>query len=227
MEIEFWKPVKDYEGLYEISSLGRCYSARTNKILSPSKKATYDQYLLSNGKQKQCSAHVLVLQAFIGDRPDGLVINHIDGNQKNNCISNLEYCTQSENVKHAYRIGLRSQKGEENNHSKLTEIEVVAILDSVKAGNLKHNEIAKKYNIAISTLSAVIHGKVWPQFDRTGIKCNYSKSLTADDVQEIRIALKKGTKQSELAAKYNVARSSISGILNKRSWTALPEPVYD
>ena len=62
--------------------------------------------LSKNGKYKPTKVHKLVAAAFIGPRPEGLEINHIDGDHQNNAASNLEYCTQSENMKHAVRLGL-------------------------------------------------------------------------------------------------------------------------
>ena len=62
--------------------------------------------LSSKGRQRMHSVHSLVMAAFVGVRPNGLVINHKDGDKLNNRVSNLEYCTYRENWLHALRTGL-------------------------------------------------------------------------------------------------------------------------
>jgi hypothetical protein len=110
---EVWKPIKEFEGYYEVSDLGRvrrmaAYRATyVGKILKASLRVGYPFVRLSRANQiKQYHVHQLVAEAFIGDRPAGLVINHIDANKQNNRPSNLEYVTQAENAHHAKRLGL-------------------------------------------------------------------------------------------------------------------------
>lgn len=103
---EIWKDIPNYEGLYQISSLGRVKSLNYNrtkqeKILKQAKD--YDGYhlvsLSKNGKHLTMKVHRLVAQAFLGN--SNLQINHIDENKSNNKISNLEYCTPSYNTKYS------------------------------------------------------------------------------------------------------------------------------
>ena len=53
---------------------------------------------------KRVKVHVLVMRTFVGPRPGGLVINHIDGNKTNNHLDNLEYCTQTANERHSMTV---------------------------------------------------------------------------------------------------------------------------
>lgn len=95
--VEVWKDIEGYEGLYQVSSLGRVKSLRFGKerILKAGKdKGGYLMVnLCKNSKTKMYKVHRLVAQAFIPN-PDGLqCINHKDENKTNNCVDNLEWCT--------------------------------------------------------------------------------------------------------------------------------------
>lgn len=72
--------------------------------LSPDGSKGYLKAKLTDGKT--CKVHTVVALAYLGPRPSGLVINHIDGDKRNNAPNNLEYCTYSENAAHARRLGL-------------------------------------------------------------------------------------------------------------------------
>lgn len=115
--IEKWKMVSGYEGLYEISSLGRVKSVDR---LGSDGRHLHERELhggtFSNGYKFICLradghsrnhlTHRLVAQAFIPN-PDKLpCVNHKDGNKQNNTVENLEWCTQAENLAHAVKIGL-------------------------------------------------------------------------------------------------------------------------
>ena len=110
---EIWKDVVGYEGLYQVSNLGRVKSlprestkgkTLKNRII----KGYYTVHLSKFGVSKDKLVHILVAEAFI-DNPNRLkYINHIDGNKLNNTVSNLEWCTASYNSLHAYATGLRT-----------------------------------------------------------------------------------------------------------------------
>jgi len=122
---EQWKDIVGYEGLYEVSNLGRIKSKRiTNDssifncrilkgYLSPSGYIFVTLYRNSIKKNKK--PHRLVGEHFLDNPENKPCINHIDGIKINNEVSNLEWCTFSENTLHAYRIGLMSRKAEKNN----------------------------------------------------------------------------------------------------------------
>lgn len=120
MEIEIWKDIPGYEGLYQASNLGRIKSIERlvnyrwgyKKLLKGSvlryyiSTNGYTKYVLSNNIKKTCSGHVLVASAFIPQIEGKNMVNHKDGNKTNNKVENLEWCTCAENMRHAYRTGL-------------------------------------------------------------------------------------------------------------------------
>lgn len=126
---EIWKDIKDYEGSYQISNLGRVKSLSRKmwngnsfweskeRILKSSQDK--DGYLLvglhKNNKKKMCKIHRLVAIHFIDNPYNKPEVNHIDGDKSNNCADNLEWVTSSENSIHAYKSGLlKIKKGKEN-----------------------------------------------------------------------------------------------------------------
>lgn len=135
---EIWKDVKNYEGLYQISNLGRVKSLKTwirqynnyvekERLLKPCVNSAgyYIVVLYKDKHKKTFSLHRLIAQAFIPNPNNYPQINHIDGNKKNFNINNLEWCTQSYNMIHAFKNGLEkpskpmlNKKGELNPLSK-------------------------------------------------------------------------------------------------------------
>lgn len=106
MDKEIWKDIPDYEGLYQVSNLGRVKSMNYNhtyqeKILKnrPSRRGYLHVVLWKNKTKHNYSVHRLVLIAFIGK--SNLVINHKDENTSNNRLENLEYCTQQYNAEYS------------------------------------------------------------------------------------------------------------------------------
>ena len=111
---EEWRPVKDFECLYEVSSLGRVRSVRTGRLLkygqSRNDGGYYNARLYKHSKQYSRKVHRLVAEAFIDNIDCKPTVNHIDGNIHNNVVENLEWATYSENVQHAHDTGLTSDK---------------------------------------------------------------------------------------------------------------------
>ncbi len=103
---ETWKPVKDYEGLYEVSSLGRIKSLRrikNNGIMNTfRRKSGYHFLCLGNGSAKNFSLHRLVATAFIPNPENKPQVNHINSDPSDNRLENLEWATSSENNQHTY-----------------------------------------------------------------------------------------------------------------------------
>lgn len=108
MEAEIWKDITGYEGLYQVSTLGRVLSLRKNIILKPGNdKDGYLNINLSlNSKSKTLKIHRIVAKMFIENIDNKPQVNHIDFNKKNNNINNLEWCTIKENSMHNRIFGV-------------------------------------------------------------------------------------------------------------------------
>ena len=118
---EIWKDIKGYEGCYQVSSSGRIKSIErivrgpsgNKKIKSRILKEFKNQFgyymvsLFKNGKHKNFQVHRLVAHSFILNPLNLPQVNHIDGNKENNCVDNLEWITNRDNVIHAYKNNLR------------------------------------------------------------------------------------------------------------------------
>lgn len=102
-EDEIWKEIKGYEGLYAISDRGRVKSLKSGRVLKPGINSNgYELVVLcKNGKQKNYTVHRLVAEAFIPNTDNLLQVNHIDECKTNNDVSNLEWVTASQNMKHS------------------------------------------------------------------------------------------------------------------------------
>jgi hypothetical protein len=138
--IETWKQVVGYKGRYEISDQGRLRSllfrghAKIQIMKISTNYSGYRVVSLGAKPKKQFRLHCLVLEAFIGPRPEGKQGCHGDNNKDNNALSNLRWDTPSGNMKDR-----RSYYGSENPRSKLTEIQRAEVVSRYKAGELVRN----------------------------------------------------------------------------------------
>lgn len=161
---EEWRPVVGYEGKYKVSRSGAVYSITKGILLSPqSGRGGYLRVELWKGNVRQGrSVHSVVAEAFIGPRPPGLHINHIDGNKLNNTPPNLEYITQAENNRHAFRTGLTKHNLKNLTHRhfvaarKLSERDVMEIKDL--RGIFSTTEIGRLYGVHNSHVSRLQRG---------------------------------------------------------------------
>lgn len=168
---EIWKDIEGYDGLYQVSNLGRVRSwkkYRENKRTIPKilkqdiNMWGYFYLVLSNKTNKTHKlVHRLVGGAFIPNPEKKPQINHIDGNRKNNNAKNIEWVTNKENSIHAHRLGLTDNRGGKNGQSKLTKNDIIDIRTMYALGIYTYRDIQEKYNISNGCVSMIINRKRW------------------------------------------------------------------
>ena len=154
---EEWKPIKGYEGLYEVSNMGRVKSLRYGKariLRTPDNLRGYKSVILSKQATRKIKrVHRLVAEAFIPNPMNLPVVNHLDGDKYNNCATNLEWCTYQENSIHAIKTGLTRPA--------VTTKPIMAYKGDKLVGTFKSmSECANKLNCNIQNVSGVIHGRI-------------------------------------------------------------------
>jgi len=164
---EIWKDIKDYDGYYQVSNIGRIRSLPRKEsphlqaIKHVIRKDGYHWFTARrDGTPKQIRIHRAVAQSFITNEQGFDIVNHIDGDKSNNTTENLEWCTAKENVRHAHRLGLVNHvKGENHGRAKLKELDVIRIkqlLDSITL-----DELADIYSVSRPTIEAIKYGRTW------------------------------------------------------------------
>jgi hypothetical protein len=183
MEQETWKDIPGYEGMYQVSSLGRIKSLQriimerrtqkqrpiTERILKQGKniKGYYCFAISKEGKLKSICTHRIVAELFIPN-PLGLPeVNHKDEIKSNNRADNLEWCTHHYNILYGTGLKRLSDKltgrqnkycqGENSPSSKLKNYQVLAIYSDQR----KYKEICKEYGVVESCISRIKHKKAW------------------------------------------------------------------
>ena len=182
---EIWKDIEGYEGLYQVSNLGRVKSLNRDhqansrwgktmkrvikeKLLKEDKTGRYLRVSLSkNGIKQRFSINRLVAQAFIPNIKNKPQVNHKDGNRDNNQVENLEWCTAKENMQHARSNNLITNIpiGENHPSSKLSKKNAIKIKKIAKIGTRSRpgniNKLAKEYGVNRVTITDIVHQKTW------------------------------------------------------------------
>jgi predicted XRE-type DNA-binding protein len=158
-----WRTIPGQEGRYAVSDAGEVMSMNFKGsglpgVLKPGLCRGYATVEI--GADKRYTVHRLVAAAFIGPRPDGMQINHKNGNKADNRLENIEYCTQSENMKHAFATGLQNNQGERHSQAKLTEEKVMQIRKLLGLG-FRQGELAELMGVSQSAISRVKNGNRW------------------------------------------------------------------
>ena len=183
---EIWKDIPDFEGLYQVSNMGRVRSVDRvvtfkdggmrklkGKVLkSYLNNVGYELLKLSNdGRGNTKTVHRLVLETF---KPhvnmNDLQVNHIDGNKSNNHLTNLEWVTARDNILHAHDLGLIKNRGEDSPRAKLSKADVLEILQRLDTGEM-HKDIGLDYGVSRRCITDINTGRRWravkEEYERT------------------------------------------------------------
>jgi len=163
---EEWRRIPQKSENYLVSNMGRIKSVGRSMIRSNGRPQVFRERILRQSCDewgypmvrvdgKTLKVHKAVALAFIGDRPEGMVIRHLDGNPKNNTIGNLSYGTPSENVMDGYVYAGRIKKDQ-----KLTLKSAAEIKEKIKNG-VKSAEIAKEYGISQQSVCDIKHARIY------------------------------------------------------------------
>ena len=184
--METWKDIEGFEDFYQVSDLGRVRSLdrqieyqsrggytvtylRKGQVLKPMKTGTsaYLQvHLRKNNTTFANTIHRLVAFAFLGLPPTGMnQTNHQDGNKTNNRLENLEWCTASMNLWHAYHVLKIPQRGgargEQSGTAKLTEEQVKEIRALYATGLYTQVTLSKLFPVNSQNINHIVTRKSW------------------------------------------------------------------
>lgn len=159
--MEIWLKIKEFGNLYEVSNLGNIRNSKRLMSLNKDKNGYLTVGFFYNKKRKTCKVHRLVAKTFIKNTDSKLEVNHIDGIKSNNCVSNLEWCTRKENMKHASKSNLLiGMIGSKNISSKLKEHDVKEIRTLYDQGK-NYKNICVIYGIQKSQFYNIINRGNW------------------------------------------------------------------
>lgn len=164
--MEIWKDIKNYEGRYQVSNLGRVKRLpngrgyNSKEIIKSTNRLSADGYVIITLPNGERPLHRLVAETFILNPENKETVNHIDGVKTNNHLTNLEWATRTEQLNHSYKLGLRkSLKGENNPASKLTNKQVKWLRDNYSKETKSKTlyKLAKEFNVSDTTIYNVLN----------------------------------------------------------------------
>ena len=168
-EEEVWKDIKDFEGMYQISSFGRVrsvdrliensighlrrFEGQPIKPLITGQGYLYVRLPTKDGKRNRF-IHRLVAETFIVNHKDYPVVNHINGVKTDNRLSNLEWVTYSQNSQHALKNNLTTTV-------KLSQQNVLDIRKLYASGEYTQKQLADKFGVGRSNIGRIVRRDTW------------------------------------------------------------------
>lgn len=143
-------------GNYILNTDGTVYSKRKNKFMvgSNNKSNGYNYVTINN---KIVSRHRLIAKTFIGNNENKPCVNHIDGDKKNNSVSNLEWCTYEENMQHCVYTGNDGVSGFKNHGSKFN-LNQLKKIKKMRSDGETYRSIAEKFYVSQSQIYNIVKG---------------------------------------------------------------------
>lgn len=210
---EIWMAPSGFEGLYEVSNLGRLRRLMNGKVIISvfhSKSGNYlHTYLRKDGIRHRISIHIEVAKLFVPNPDSKPFVNHLDGYKDNPRWDNLEWSTTQENNIHARKIGLNNTKGQNNWNTKLTDEQVLFIFNS----KLNNVELGKMFGVEPTSCSGIKCGKSWSHLTGKEYKRSWINPDLALEIFNSKLPYK------EMQIKYGVPCSTINNIKAGVSWS--------
>lgn len=210
---EIWLPVPNHES-YQVSNYGRVKSFKGKaKILKPSCLPTGYLFvgLHKGGKQTKLLIHRLVALTFIPNPDSKPEVNHIDGHPLNCHVSNLEWCTRSENLSHAISTGLIRQ-GEDHHSAKFTNEQIVYMRDN--PDSLSTSQLGRLFDVQPTVISAIQLGKTYRNAGGT-VRDKIERRIPNEVREQIRTEYMCGCGSTFLAEKYGVTETTILNMVHE------------
>ena len=163
---EVWKDVVGFEGIYQVSNLGKVKSLKfgKEKYLSITKSSIgyLNTKLQLNKKNKSFLVHRLVAETFIKNEFNKPCVNHINGIKTDNRIENLEWCTHKENTEHSLKNDLR-KTGCNHKQSKLSLKDIEYIRKNYKEKDKKNGgyKLAEMFGVSRNCISNIVKNKTY------------------------------------------------------------------
>ena len=170
---EKWRRAVGFSANYYVSNMGRIltltgYGIKNNPmIMKPAqcmdKRRNRLGYFRTVMDRRNIRVHRVVAEAWV-DNPEGKpFVNHINGDRADNRAANLEWCTNSENVRHAYRTGLaHGVRGEKQHSAKLTEEQVRQFKKEWWGERrMTRKQYAKEFGVSEAAIKDIIRGRSW------------------------------------------------------------------
>ena len=175
-----WKHIEDFPN-YKINNYGNVLNIKRNKTIKEdlsNGRGYINVTLYKNGKSYRKVVHRLVAEAFIPNIENKPQVNHIDGNKHNNFVGNLEWVSQSENMKHAFKIGLEEHGMKNKKHKLESKNKMRKKIICIENGKIYNGliEAEEMLNISVKQISKCLRG-----ISKTAGGFHWKYGITDDD----------------------------------------------
>lgn len=177
--------------------------------------------------------HIVMMLAdaeeYIKQMAEGMTINHINGNKKDNSLSNLEYLTIADNSCHAYIIGLTNRPLE----SKINPYQAYEMLEGFYQSDKSLEELSEAFNIPVGSVQSILKGKshsglfvMFKTLNKDDVRPKYSKLSVSAVRQILNMYHVKKMPQVAIAKQFNISRSTVGMIVTGHRWSDIHKEFF-